>query len=334
MAVVLTRTVVSPQHGNPGDEVVLGVTAYDGATPQEGVTIDWAVTAGDATLSSGTSVTSETGFAEITATFGVSVDATITATYAPSASTVSWLLNSHVSYNCSCDDDHPSKTLAQMRTFLAIRLGMAEQVANLMPGVTLELNSYLVDAQEQIYRKYKVFRMERYFTWTMEVGVRFYDLADNIYQCTKKLDPRMINWVGISQGDNFWRPLVCGIRPEFYYGDVTSIPTHYEIRQCIEVWPPPGDADWKLRIKGYFGLLPLVEDTDVSTIDYELIQLYALANAKAHRGQPDAANYMQQFKDMIRNYTAGSHHTRRYVPGTNESVTPPLPILTGYPGDP
>ena len=237
-------------------------------------------------------------------------------------------------YNCECDDDYPSKTLAQMRSYLAIRLGMAEQVSNLMPGVKLELNSYLVDAQEQIYRKYKVFRMERYYTWEMLVGERFYDFAENVDACVKKMDPRMITWVGISQDDNFWRPLVCGIRPEFYYGDIESIPTHYEIRQCIEVWPPPGDADWKLRIKGYFGLLPLVVDTDVSTIDYELIQLYALANAKAHRGQPDAANYMQQFKDMIRNYTAGSHHTRRYVPGTNESVTPPLPILTGYPGDP
>ena len=237
-------------------------------------------------------------------------------------------------YNCECDDDYPRKTLAQMREYLMIRLGWAAMKDTPLPGIADTLNSFLVDAQEQIYRQYKVFRLERFFTWNMTQGVRFYDLPDNVDVCTKKLDPRMLTWVGISQDDNFWRPLVCGIRPEFYYGDIESWPTHSEIRQCIEVWPPPSDATWKLRIKGYFGLLPLVDDTDYSTIDYEAIQLYALANAKAHYGQPDAANYMAQYREYIGGVTAGSHHTRRYVPGASEGVSPPLPILTGYPGDP
>lgn len=239
-----------------------------------------------------------------------------------------------VSYNCECDDEYPTKTLAQMREYLMIRLGWGAMVSTPLPGVAATLNSFLRDAQEQIYRQYKVFRLERFFTWPLLTGVRFYDLPDNEDVCTKKLDPRMITWVGISEGDNFWRQLVCGIKPEFYYGDISSWPTHYEIRQCIEVWPPPSSDDWKLRIKGYFGLLPLEVDTDVNTIDYEAIQLFALANAKAHYGQPDAANYMGQYRDYIGAVTAGSHHTRRYVPNTEQSYPPPLPILTGYPGDP
>lgn len=239
-----------------------------------------------------------------------------------------------VSYNCECDDEYPTRTLAQMREYLMIRLGWGAMVSTPLPGVAVTLNSFLRDAQEQIYRQYKVFRLERFFTWQLVEGVRFYDLPENEDVCTKKLDPRMITWVGISQGDNFWRQLVCGIKPEFYYGDISSWPTHYEIRQCIEVWPPPSSDDWKLRIKGYFGLLPLEEDTDVNTIDYEAIQLFALANAKAHYGQPDAANYMQQYRDYIGAVTAGSHHTRRYVPNTDQAYPPPLPILTGYPGDP
>lgn len=239
-----------------------------------------------------------------------------------------------VSYNCECDDEYPTKTLAQMREYLMIRLGWGAMVSTPLPGVAATLNSFLRDAQEQIYRQYKVFRLERFFTWQLLPGVRFYDLPENEDVCTKKLDPRMITWVGISEGDNFWRQLVCGIKPEFYYGDISSWPTHYEIRQCIEVWPPPSSDDWKLRIKGYFGLLPLEEDTDVNTIDYEAIQLFALANAKAHYGQPDAANYMGQYRDYIGAATAGSHHTRRYVPNTEQSYPPPLPILTGYPGDP
>lgn len=239
-----------------------------------------------------------------------------------------------VSYNCECDDEYPTRTLAQMREFLMIRLGWGAMVSTPLPGVAVTLNSFLRDAQEQIYRQYKVFRLERFFTWPLLTGVRFYDLPENEDVCTKKLDPRMITWVGISEGDNFWRQLVCGIKPEFYYGDISSWPTHYEIRQCIEVWPPPSSDDWKLRIKGYFGLLPLEVDTDVNTIDYEAIQLFALANAKAHYGQPDAANYMGQYRDYIGAVTAGSHHTRRYVPNTEQSYPPPLPILTGYPGDP
>ncbi len=237
-----------------------------------------------------------------------------------------------VDYNCSCDDDHPTQTLAQLRAWLLVRLGFNPDV--LMPGTAALMNSFLADAQQQVYWRYKVFRLERYFTWQMVVGERFYDLADNEEACTKRLDPRMVTWVGISQDDNFWRPLICGIKPEFYYGDVTSIPTHYEIRQCIEVWPPPSDSDWKLRIRGYFGLLPFAADSDVTTIDPEAIKLFALANAKAHFQQGDAPNYMQQFKDLVANYTAGSPPPRRYVPGADVSVTPPLPVLTGYPGDP
>ncbi len=245
-----------------------------------------------------------------------------------------WQGEETVSYNCECDDEYPTKTLAQMREYLMIRLGLGAMVSTPLPGVAVTLNSFLRDAQEQIYRQYKVFRLERFFTWPLLTGVRFYDLPDNEDVCTKKLDPRMITWVGISEGDNFWRQLVCGIKPEFYYGDISSWPTHYEIRQCIEVWPPPSSDDWKLRIKGYFGLLPLEVDTDVNTIDYEAIQLFALANAKAHYGQPDAANYMGQYRDYIGAVTAGSHHTRRYVPNTEQSYPPPLPVLTGWPGDP
>lgn len=333
MAVAISRITTTPQLGAIGETETFTIVAADGDFLQDDLTINWAVTVGDATLSAATSVTGIDGQASISVTYGTDAS-TITATYTPTASIVTWTLTSEVSFNCACDDDYPSKTLLEMRTYLAIRLGMASQVAGLAPGVALELDSYLRDAQEQIYRQYKVFRMERYFTWNMTAGVRFYDLADNIYACTKRLDPRMITWVGISQDSNFWRPLVCGIKPEMYYGDITGWPQYYEVRQCIEVWPPPSDATWQLRIKGYFGLMPLVADTDKSTIDYEAIQLFALANAKAHRGQPDAANYMSQYRTYIGRVTAGSHMTRRYVPGCSETVVPPLPILTGYPGDP
>jgi len=226
------------------------------------------------------------------------------------------------SYNCACDDDYPRTTLAHMRNRIATRLGFATQVSMgiLPPGMAPLLDDFIRNAQEMLYRRYSVFRMERFYTWNMEPGVRFYDFDANADACPKRMDPRMVTWVGISQGDLSWRPLVCGIDPVMYGSPGPGIPSHYEIRQCIEVWPPPVDSTWKLRIKGNFGLLPLEADSDETTIDPEAIFLQALANAKAHYSQPDAGNYAAQATAYVRSLVAGSHHTRRYIPG---SAMPP-----------
>lgn len=237
-------------------------------------------------------------------------------------------------FNCECEDEYPTRTLAQMREFMMIRLGWAAMKDTPLPGVVDTLNSFLQDAQEQLHAEYRLPRLERFFTWDLLEGVRFYDLIDNADVCTKELDPRQLTWIGISDGCDAWRKLVCGIPPESYYDGVSGIPTRYEIRQCIEVWPAPGGDNWKLRIKGYFYNEALTADTDVASLDYQAVQLFALANAKAHYGQQDAPNVMRQAMRYIGNMTAGAHHTRRYVPGTKEWTAPPLPVLTGYPGDP
>lgn len=241
------------------------------------------------------------------------------------------------SYNCACDDDYPRTTLEAMRNRLATRLGFATQVAMgiLPPGMAPLLDDFIRNAQEMLYRRYSVFRMERFYVWDLEPGVRFYDFDANADSCPKRMDPRMVTWVGISQGDLSWRPLVCGIDPVMYGSPGSGIPSHYEIRQCIEVWPAPADDTWKLRIKGHFGLLPLAADSDETTIDPEAIFLQALANAKAHYGQPDAENYAAQASGYVHSLVAGSHHTRRYVPGTSRVASPyvrPVPV-GGWPED-
>lgn len=225
---------------------------------------------------------------------------------------------------CACDDAFPTATLAALRARLNRRLGFAAMPVAL-PGTDDLLNDFLAQAQELLYRRYDVFRGARWFTWSMPAGERFFDLPDNDEQtaspaCTKTLDPRKVEWVGISQGDLNWRPLVNGINPVQYGTVGDAIPTHYEIRQCIEVWPAPSDATWKLRIKGDFGLLPFTSDAHTTTIDAEAVYLLALANAKAHYGQPDAGNYAGQLQTYIGDLVAGSHHTRRYIPGKVERL--------------
>jgi hypothetical protein len=234
-----------------------------------------------------------------------------------------------VSYNCECDDPNPSRTLAELRRSLMIRLGFSAQTANPPPGMVDLLNDFLQGAQRNLYRQYTVLRTERFFTWALIPGVRFYDLAENEDECTKELDPRMITWAGLSDGPQSWRPLICGIPPECYtQPEVLGWPTRYEIRQCIELWPAPSDDNLRLRIKGHFGLEPFEADDDQCTIDDEAVFLYALARAKAHYRQPDAANYQTDAMNYIRNMTAGKHQTRRYVPGEAPYIVPPPPLWT------
>ena len=346
-------------------------------------------------------------------------------------------------YNCACsNNEFPTRTLAQLRNDLMTRLGFAAMLASPPPGMNGLLDSFLTEAQELLYRRYKVFQGERWFTWSMTAGTRFYDTAQNddavngllqppvmgaittatvggtlpagtygylvtalnangettpgaevsitttgststntinwsadtgstgykVYgrtvagewfmasiaagtltftdtgaitpsttisppdvnttpACSKTLDPRMVTWVGISQSDNNWRPLRNGINPVRYSSIINAIPDSYEIRQCIEVWPAPPDNTWKLRIKGYFGLMPLLLDNDSTTIDYRAVALLALANAKAHYGQPDANNYAAQLNTLMGDLNAGSHMTRRYVPGQQDKIPTVWPVI-------
>ncbi|GAB2619889.1 phage adaptor protein [Novilysobacter erysipheiresistens] len=228
------------------------------------------------------------------------------------------------SINCACDDTTDNATLLALRTRLMSRLGYGAQAANPPPGMAVMLNDFLQSAQVALYnRPNGVLRTERFFSWPLTVDVRLYDLPDNAEQtdpttpCTKRLDPRKVTWVGIER-DGIWEPLVCGIPPELYSHDQTGRPQRYEIRQCIEVWPTPEETNGNLVVKGHFGLEAFAADTDKTTIDSELVFLLALANAKSHYGQPDANNYVQQLEVMIDNLVAGSHHTRRYVPGRDD----------------
>src|SRR5690606_5025998 len=69
------------------------------------------------------------------------------------------------SYNCECEDDPGARTLASLRQELMARLGYAAQINNPPPGMTALLNSFLRDAQVQLYHRFTTFKTERFFTW-------------------------------------------------------------------------------------------------------------------------------------------------------------------------
>jgi hypothetical protein len=237
-------------------------------------------------------------------------------------------------FNCECDEGfyEGSETLADLRRDVLVRLGYAAQADNPPPGMADLLDSFLNRSQNFLYRRYKALRTERFYRWTMTVGERFYGIRDNIDECVKKLEGGRISWIGVEDLNGTWLPLRAGIDPSFYTAvDFQGIPSHYEVRQCIEVFPAPAEA-YTLRVKGHFGLGRFTEDTDQCTIDSDLLFLWALANAKNHYGQPDGADIAAQAQTMLRDIVAESHTTRRYIPGRVDIPAQTKPLFVDLGG--
>ena len=233
-----------------------------------------------------------------------------------------------VNLNCECNTDpYGNVTLADIRNDVIIGLGYAAQVDNPPPGMA-ELTSYWIkSAHKFLYRKYRALHTARYYSWPMVEGQRFYGLTSSrSTACTISLDPSRITGVWCEDLNGTFTPLRAGIPGTFYTGVAnTGIPSRYAIRQCIEVYPAPADA-YTLWVLAH-ALARFEEDTDVSTIDSELVTLWALAKGKGHYQQPDAKDVAAQAMDYLRDLVAGTHTTKQYVPGTMELPPETMPVF-------
>lgn len=229
--------------------------------------------------------------------------------------------------------DPNTDTLANLRKRLLIELGFATQAANPPPGMTLYCNEKLYATQKWLYRKYPALNTRRFFRWKMVPGQRFYSLKDNDDDPINnyRLDPlKTIEWVGVQDTRNVWYPLIEGIPPQLY----TMLskpwrPARYAIRQGIEVYPMPDQTYW-LWMRGHLGLMAFAADSDITTLDSELVFLYALAQAKAHYGQPDGNNIAAMANSYRGELIAGTHTTGHYVPGTVAVPPAVRPTLIQY----
>lgn len=227
-------------------------------------------------------------------------------------------------FNCNCAAGYATKTLAEMRQRMLIRLGYSQQLLDPPEGVVLKINDMLAEAQRQAYGEYEDFRTSRYYTFELLSGQRFYDFPNNMEECEKKMDPTRIEGVWIIDANGRWRELAYGIRPEMFTDpENQGLPYAYDIRQCIEVWPAPEGNDYRLAIKGNFGLLDFEADEDTTTIDVDVIFFGAMFMFKDDRGDNNAATYAGMQMNRIEQLRAAGHFTARYVPG--EVVKDPLP---------
>lgn len=213
----------------------------------------------------------------------------------------------------------PTDTLANLRSRVMIRLGFSNQAANPPPGMAALVNDFIQSGQKFLYRRYLQLHTKRNFRWKINPGQRFYSLRDNDENVLESVNmdyAKTVEWCGIQDSRNVWYPMIQGIPPQLF----TMItkpwrPARYELRGAIEIYPVPDQTYW-LWIRGHFGLGAFTLDTQSTTIDSELVFLHALANAKAHYGQPDANNIEAQANAYRLELIAGTHQTAHYVPGT------------------
>jgi hypothetical protein len=220
---------------------------------------------------------------------------------------------------------------------MMVRLGFAGQADNPPPGIAEQLHDYLRSAQRVLYKKNPSLRTERFYRWTMIPGVRYYGISDNDSQtdftditCGKHLNEYSIRWVGLQNLNQAWIPMIQGIDPSYYTtASQEGIPSFYEIRSCIEVFPAP-NAAYHLWIKGQFGLEPFTGDSDRTTIDSELVFLLALGRAKKQRGQPDANDILSEAGSYLADTISGKHGLKRYIPGTRPIPPAVQPTLIHF----
>lgn len=239
-------------------------------------------------------------------------------------------------YNGGCIDEVvPTDTLVNLRTRILRRIGFSAQALNPPPGMKELVDDFLISGQKFLYKRYSQLHTRRFFRWKINPGQRFYSLMDNDEDvlCNYNIDvTKTIEWVGVQDNRNVWYQLIEGIKPDLYTMiDKPWRPARYEIRQTIEIYPAPDQTYW-LWMKAHFGLRSMAVDADKTTIDAELVFLHALANAKAHYGQPDANNIESQANAYRKELIAGTHGTNRYVPGVMTvppAIRPTLIQFTG-----
>lgn len=237
--------------------------------------------------------------------------------------------------NADCDAGfYYAETLGDLRTDLMVRLGYAAQARNIPPGMKALLDSFLQRSQNQLYRRLQGTHgeLERFYTWQMVEGERFYGLLGNEDDCSKRLRRDQITGAWLEDLNGMWVPMAYGIDPAYFSMLVRpGIPARYEIRQNIEVFPAP-NKPYKMHFKGRFGLRRFEEDDDPCSIDPDLLFLWALARAKNHYQQADANDTAAEAQTLLRDVISAAHQTARYIPRTNLPAPLTAPRFLGLEG--
>ena len=216
-----------------------------------------------------------------------------------------------------------ARTQIELREELLDRLNFGSQATTDVATVRLA-NSFLRNAQTQLYWNYDFSELRMTWTMSLLLNATRYDwpVGEDDPAAPSVLnvpEPRRLISVSIKENDRRYPALREGITPGMYDSATTNtgIPTHYARSARIEFWRAP-DKAYEAKLDGYCKLRPFAVDTDLTTIDDELVFMLALANGKAHYRQPDAEVYAQEMNSLLRRLKGYDHGGRRYIPGMND----------------
>jgi hypothetical protein len=218
-----------------------------------------------------------------------------------------------------------SVTLSELVDRLRYESGQSPNVAH---GVAhRDAQKYLLRrTQEELYTQYDWPNLKLDIVVPLLAGSRFYNFPPD-------MDFTFINDVYLRDAGQ-WRKLDYGITPDvrntwLAFDDYQSWPpTNWQAKGDapgqFEVFPTP-DQPSSLRIVGRKKLLPLINDSDVVTLDPTLIVLYASAEIMAERKSEAAPLKLQKAQAYLTKLRArmSANKTDPFVIGGGSDNPPP-----------
>lgn len=189
------------------------------------------------------------------------------------------------------------RTLGEIRAILQARLGMGAMGAS-GANQTL-LNSFITNAQAQLYRLQDWKFLTDYFDKTLGVSQNLidYPTAGTMGATGCERDQRILRLESPQNGQ--YIPLREGITTEMWSTmDTQSWPSRFERFRQILIYPK-ADQIYTVRVWFVADLGVFSQDAHTATLDDEMILLHALTNAKAHYRQPDAQTYQGQLDALL-----------------------------------
>lgn len=190
------------------------------------------------------------------------------------------------------------RTLETLRTELLARLGMGGMGASGGANQT-SIDSFLRNGQAQLYRMQDWRHLTDYQDKILGASQNLLDYpTDGVMsgmRCAR--DKRILKLETLYSGE--YLQLREGISTDMWSTmETLSQPVRYERYAQLLIYPKANQA-YTVRVWFVADLGRFTENDDVCTLDDEMVFLHALANAKAHYRQPDAATYQGQLNTLL-----------------------------------
>lgn len=186
--------------------------------------------------------------------------------------------------------------LREVRLELQARLGFGA-IDN--PQVAPILNSFINEAQEQLYAVGWYKSLEHIWTVTVIAGDSVTAFPTDSFG---ELNPDRIKEVSANLGSNAtpsFKKIDEGATQNLRAQTVEACPARYERQSDGFAVYPPRDRDYQFKIKAMRTLTPLSNDDDRLSIDKPTVFALALAAGKSHYRHPDAQLYLTKANSLL-----------------------------------